>query len=375
MSSLPQQDTPLEPPSSDVGTDTDRRRNMIAAARRQAEDAYELDDTMSLAAIRHEVREDWSIPDYERVRLCGKGAYGTVWVVRDRVGVHRALKVIDLNMLRAADIRCREYSALEAYCRLVPRHPNLIQIAHVGVMDELLYYTMELADDEHTGMPVIHELPDNYKPLTLRRLMKRDELGTDTAVEVVVRLLRGLTRLHRQGLAHRDIKPANIVFVGRTPKIADIGLITTNTANPSHIGTPAYMPPDGRMDPSADTYAMGRLLFELLAPGENHDRFPRIPDKALTSGGDDWDMSGVARVIMRACAADESSRYLDAEQMLDDLESHRSLHSLLQTNTDTAAYRHARKYPAYIPPLVAFINALPWILGLTLAIIIAAKFF
>ena len=47
----------------------------------------------------------------------GTGAFGTVWAVRDRVGVFRALKVIDLRRLTEADLTCRELAALEIYCR------------------------------------------------------------------------------------------------------------------------------------------------------------------------------------------------------------------------------------------------------------------
>ena len=40
------------------------------------------------------ISADWIIPDYEPVLLCGEGTYGSVWAVRDRVGVYRALKII-----------------------------------------------------------------------------------------------------------------------------------------------------------------------------------------------------------------------------------------------------------------------------------------
>ena len=114
----------------------------------------------------------WDIPDYERVRLCGEGAYGTVWAVRDRVGVHRALKIIDLERLRSLNTQCRESAALEVYCRHVQRHPNLIEIFHVGMQRHRLYYTMELADDDASRKPVRDTFPKNYRALTLERVIE-----------------------------------------------------------------------------------------------------------------------------------------------------------------------------------------------------------
>ena len=81
---------------------------------------------------------EWIIPDYERVRLCGEGSYGSVWAVRDRVGVYRALKIIDLDRMTRAQVGCRERTALETYCRRIARHPNLITVFHVGMAGNLL---------------------------------------------------------------------------------------------------------------------------------------------------------------------------------------------------------------------------------------------
>ena len=66
------------------------------------------------------------------------------------------------------------------------------------------------------------------------------------------------------------------IFVEHQPKLADIGMITANTASPSHVGTPDYMPPDGQMDLTADTYAIGGVLHKLMV-GPRHSRFPRLP--------------------------------------------------------------------------------------------------
>jgi serine/threonine protein kinase len=317
----------------------------------------------------------WEIPDYERVRMCGAGSFGTVWAVRDRVGMHRALKTIDLDRMRVANVRCRESTALEAYCRRVGQHPNLIQIFHVGIQSTVLYYTMELADDDLTRKPVRDELPKNYRPLTLERVIKSGPTSPDTAIEVCLRLLRGLCKLHGMGLAHRDIKPANIVFVDRQPKLADIGMITATTHSPSQVGTPDYMPPDGRMDETADVFAIGRVLFEILVSMDGPN-FPRLPDD-LRYQSINWDMDKIGQVIARACSASGEDRYASAERMVEAMESCRNLQydslfdGLAQPKKNTAP---AQDTPALTPIVVAAINALPWVIGAFAAIILIQKF-
>jgi serine/threonine-protein kinase len=270
---------------------------------------------------------------------------------------------------------CRESTALEAYCRLVQRHPNLIQVFHVGVRGDLLYYTMELADDDVTRTQVRDPFPDSYRPLTLHRVLARGPVYVDTAIEVVLRLLRGLTRLHAVGLAHRDIKPANIVFVAQTPKLADIGMITQNTATPSQIGTPKYMPPDRQMDLTADTYAMARILYELSVGPKRRDKFPILsPHVARLSMK--WDLEKLDRVLATAAAPAAQDRFPSATRMLEEIESCRvvSYNSLFaEIDAATDLQRPAPSSP-YKPYLLAAINSLPWILALILALVLVKKY-
>jgi serine/threonine protein kinase len=261
---------------------------------------------------------------------------------------------------------------LEAYCRHVQRHPNLIEISHVGIRGDLLYYTMELADDAISRKPIKAVITDTYRPLTLHRIIENGPVGVDTAMEVVLRLLRGLYRLHIVDLAHRDIKPANIIFVQRQPKIADVGMLTAAGATPSQVGTPQYMPPDRRMDLTADTYAMGRVLFELVFGAEQGD-YPTPPEGSLPDT-DTWDMARVVEVLARAGAANAAERYPRADLMYDDLEACRRIpYESLFSELDGAAETPARRRHPFAPLLLAAIHNLPWVLVLILAIILAWK--
>lgn len=329
----------------------------------------------------------WSIPDYERIQLCGEGAYGSVWAVRDRVGVYRALKLIDLERLgRTAAVR-RERTALETYCRTIHRHPYLVTVFHVGMVDHLLYYTMELADDcNSTGM-VRDRFPPNYRPLTLETLVRRGRLHVDVAMELARRLLRGLSKLHGLDLVHRDVKPSNVIFVNRQPKLADIGMVSTEIEAGVRIGTPEYMPPDRVMNKTADTYAFGKVLHQMIA-GRNATSFPSLPPERMRASMK-WDMARLNELIVRACAPNADDRYPNAAAMLEDLDAcaDLQLEGILEESRDPAfAFRPAAQREFVQEPVAAserpamssreyakrseaaeiakaFARTIPWILG------------
>src|SRR5207249_3689164 len=81
---------------------------------------------------------------------------------------------------------------------------------------------------------------------------------------------------HELGIVHRDVKPDNVLMDGSVPKLADFGLAKDIEGDPikvtatgAPVGTPAYMAPEqwwGQgVGPGVDQYALGILLFELIA--------------------------------------------------------------------------------------------------------------
>lgn len=307
---------------------------------------------------------EWPIPDYERVQLCGEGAYGSVWAVKGRVGVYRALKLLDVARINRAQVDCRESAALETYCSRVGRHPYLISVFHVGMVANVLYYTMELADNDVTKSPVDGAFPAQYRPLTLRSVIRRRRIQPDTAIEIMRRLLRGLKKLHGLDLVHRDIKPANIIFVRLRPKLADIGMVTPQDESKTVIGTPRYMPPDRVMDRTADTFAMGKVLYEMIV-GEDFDSFPSLPP-SLYDRSTRWDLRKIDELIQRACSHRAADRFESAGEMLENLEacSDLPIESLFfETGIGQKPQDAAETAPWKLWLLLAS-RALPWAAGL-----------
>jgi eukaryotic-like serine/threonine-protein kinase len=270
------------------------------------------------------------IPDFELLRQVGRGGFGEVWLARNRATEHlRAIKVIPLQRSGSADPAGREITSLtrlEANVR--QKHPNLLDIHHVGRTEEHLFYVMELADDVAGERP---EDVDTYQPATLERRLAAGPLSSEECWRLTEDLLAGLAALHEAGMVHRDVKPANCLFVDGVLKLADFGLLTESHGAVSRIGTETYMPPDGRMDTRADVYAAGLVIYEMLT-GMPARRFPTLASRAETIRAE-RKMAVLNRLALASCQREPGERPADADAMawlLNDLvhEAERSwLHS------------------------------------------------
>ena len=92
-------------------------------------------------------------------------------------------------------------------------------------------------------------------------------------------LLTGLEAIHKLDLVHRDLKPENVFSTDQPPvtRIFDFGLVKPPAGVPQQdttvgtfMGTPEYMAPEqldssAPVDQRADIYAMGAILYEMLA--------------------------------------------------------------------------------------------------------------
>jgi eukaryotic-like serine/threonine-protein kinase len=99
----------------------------------------------------------------------------------------------------------------------------------------------------------------------------------EKAVELAVKTAEGMAYCHANGVVHRDLKPENIlVSSAGQPVIMDFGLALTKGSHrvtysnlSATMGTPDYMAPeqiDGqRGDARTDVYALGTILYEMLA--------------------------------------------------------------------------------------------------------------
>jgi hypothetical protein len=260
------------------------------------------------------------IPGLDLVRKIGSGAYGQVWLARNKVTGHLvAVKVVPLVPLEGADRAGRETTSLIHYeVNRRKQHENLLPIYHVGQTEDMLFYTMEPADDIR-GRPA--SLDPDYRPSSLAARLESGSMQPEESFRCAQELLNGLVCLHDAGMAHRDVKPANCLFVDGKLKLADFGLLTKTDAMVSLVGTPRYMPPDKHMDARADVYAAGLVIYEMFT-GLPASSFPRWNAESVGQMGKPI-LTALNRVVLRACQPDPDKRFPNATAMLGALETQR----------------------------------------------------
>jgi len=256
------------------------------------------------------------IPDYQLLRRIGKGGYGEVWLARALTGEYRALKIVQRARFDEDKHYEREFNGIQAYSPVSRSHPGLIPVYHVGRDDErgFFYYVMELADDLSGEHPPDHP---GYTPHTLAATQTPGKpLPFEITLTTGCVLAEALAHLHAAGLIHRDLKPANIVYLKGKPRLADPGLVAQVGAT-TFVGTLGYLPPEGPGHPSADCFALGKLLYE-ISTGQNHAAFPRLPEIARTP---EWPREArrLNQVITTACAIDPTQRYESATDLAQDI--------------------------------------------------------
>jgi serine/threonine-protein kinase len=195
---------------------------------------------------------------YRIERVLGEGGMATVYLAEDLK--HRrkvAVKVMrpELAATLGADRFLRE---IEIAARM--SHPHVLPVHDSGDADGVLYYVMPNVEGE-----------------SLRDRVERDgPLPVDEALRLAREVAEALGYAHRRGIIHRDIKPANVLVGEGHALVADFGIARATEAGQAltqtglAVGTPQYMSPEQAagerdVDARADVYAIGAVLYEMLA--------------------------------------------------------------------------------------------------------------
>ncbi len=271
----------------------------------------------------------------DRYFLGDEVARGSMGRVR-RAYDARLTRPVAVKELIALDPHQRARFAREARITARLQHPAIVPVYDLGTLDSgEPFYCMKLVAGRSLDAAIAATAPGQRLALVPRLLA----------------IVDALAYAHGQRIIHRDLKPLNVLLgeFGETIVIDwglaksldepddDPGVVTGTgahaaklTAHGAVVGTPAYMPPEqaaGRpVDERADVYALGALLYHVLAgrppyAGTDTQRVladvlagPPTPARALVGVPRD-----LAAIVDQAMSRDPAARYPTARAMADDL--------------------------------------------------------
>ena len=244
---------------------------------------------------------------YEHEVMIDKGGQGEVWRVRDADLDRRlAMKVLP-RLVGQEGVESLSPSALRKLnlfleeARVTGRldHPGIVPVHELGLSPQgWVYFTMKLVKGKDL-QKILKYVREGSEEWTLARV-----------AGVLVRVCDAVAYAHSKQVVHRDLKPANIM-VGRYGEVyvmdwglarvmteasggsddpeegdsSSISVIESHwreqavgdpgepglTRDGDAVGTPYYMPPEQALgelhlvDERADVYALGAVLYHLLA--------------------------------------------------------------------------------------------------------------
>jgi eukaryotic-like serine/threonine-protein kinase len=270
-----------------------------------------------------------TIGRYRIIRLLGEGGMGAVYEAeQDQPRRRVALKVIksawaDRDLLRRFELESQTLGRLH--------HPGIAQIYEAGAAETSFgsqpFFAMEIIQ----GKPLI-EYADSKRPNTQQRLA------------LMIQICEAVEHAHQRGIIHRDLKPGNIlVDDAGQPKILDFGLArvtdgdmqaTRQTDMGQLLGTLAYMSPEQvtadplALDTRSDVYALGVILYELLAGRLPYEvsrsvyevvkTIQQVDPKPLSTINRSY-RGDIETIVAKALEKDKTRRYGSAAEMAADI--------------------------------------------------------
>ncbi len=242
----------------------------LAAELRALLSAHALSDSVFASPLRQDrdLSERWvgaRLGAYEIGRQIGSGGMGTVHeAIRADDQYRQRVAVKFLSRATAGSVAVRRFRA-ERQMLASLQHPNIASLVDGGMTpDGLPYFVMEYIEGE---------------PIT--RWCDGRSLSVEARLALFGQVCAAVRAAHQKLIVHRDLKPGNIlVTTDGTVKLLDFGIaklmrdervpdLPTATQYGHRAFTPEYASPEqlrgAPVDTTADVYALGVVLFELLA--------------------------------------------------------------------------------------------------------------
>ncbi|XP_015420631.1 PREDICTED: eukaryotic translation initiation factor 2-alpha kinase 1 [Myotis davidii] len=266
--------------------------------------------------VAFEAQTSRYLNEFEEVSILGKGGYGRVYKVRNKLdGQYYAIKKILIKGATKTDCMkvLREVKVLAGL-----QHPNIVGYHTAWIEHVHVAQTQDRISVQLPSLKVISAQEDDryvhcmQYHLMLHIQMQLCELSlwdwivernrrsrecvdesacpyvmASVATKIFQELVEGVFYIHSMGVVHRDLKPRNIFLHGpdQQVKIGDFGLACTDIIqNPdwtsrggkrppthtSRVGTCLYASPEqlegSEYDAQSDMYSLGVILLELFQP-------------------------------------------------------------------------------------------------------------
>jgi serine/threonine protein kinase len=267
---------------------------------------------------------------YEIIERIGGGGMGQVVRARHlRLEKQFAIKLMLPEFTQQPE--AQEIFLREATLASRLSHPSVVSVVDFG-------------EDPDWGPFIVMEFVEGEA--LSKRIQRDGALPLKVACDVAEQLVRAMRHTHENDVVHGDIKAENVACLPEAPGdhrhwticLVDFGmanLASTAQREGRIAGTPAYIAPEritgGRPAPSADIYAFGVLMYEMLSgqlPFQHDDpetllrmHLTDTPRPIAEVRGDSLDDELVA-LVTRAMARDPEARYQTAGDIATDLASY-----------------------------------------------------
>jgi HEAT repeat protein/tRNA A-37 threonylcarbamoyl transferase component Bud32 len=261
---------------------------------------------------------------YKFIQKIGKGAFGTVLLMEDKVVDERLiLKFLNPNVSQDEEMMKRFVHELR-YSRKIT-HRNVIRIYDFLHIRGNYAISMEYFPSHTLGNEI------NEKPLPLGK-----------AVRYAIDIATGMSVAHQSGIVHRDLKPANVLLDDEgLLKVVDFGVAAAQREGDTQltktgfvIGSPKYMAPEQilgkKADERVDIYSLGVILYEMLTgepPYHRGDHMAVMYQHVQGKARPPIELNpqippGLSEITMKAMSVDKSKRFQNMDELRAALEKY-----------------------------------------------------
>jgi len=268
--------------------------------------------------------------NYQIVRTLGVGAFGAVYLARERA-LHRLVAIKVLRGDRASSDDERERLLREARTIANLSHPAVVPLLAFGESNGMVYMVMPYVTGQTLADRLVHDEP----------------FDADEVRRILIEIADALAYVHGEGVLHGDLKPENVLLeragavddhIPPRVRLIDFGVAAFPMRDPGvragreTWGTPQFMAPEQmfgetELDARSEIYSLGVLGFLLLCGRLPFDATSATERLALQRKGPVVPLSVCApdaprdlvQAIERCLAYDADERWRRARDFRDSL--------------------------------------------------------